>query len=112
MNSLNASRLLRGLRGAALTACAVAALALPSHASAQIGISVEVAPPPLPVYEQPEIPAPGLLWSPGYWAYGPEGYFWVPGTWVEPPEPGLLWTPGYWGFVNGAYLWNGASTAA
>jgi hypothetical protein len=106
MNSLNASGLVRGFRAATLAACAVAALAVPALGSAQIGISVEVAPPPLPVYEQPEIPAPGLLWAPGYWAYGPEGYFWVPGTWVEPPEPGLLWTPGYWGFANGAYLWN------
>jgi WXXGXW repeat (2 copies) len=106
MNSLNAYRLVRGFRAATLAACALAALAVPALGNAQIGISVEVAPPPLPVYEQPEIPAPGLLWSPGYWAYGAEGYFWVPGTWVEPPEPGLLWTPGYWGFANGAYLWN------
>ena len=35
-----------------------------------------------------------------------EGYYWVPGTWVEPPAEGLLWTPGYWGWGNGAYVWN------
>ena len=71
-----------------------------------IGISVHVAPPVLPVYEQPPLPAPGYLWTPGYWAYGDAGYYWVPGVWVQPPSVGLLWTPGYWGFVGGAYGWH------
>ena len=75
-------------------------------AEAQIAVSITVAPPPLPVYEQPEIPAPGYIWTPGYWSYGPEGYFWVPGTWVEPPTVGLLWTPGYWGWSEGLFVWN------
>jgi WXXGXW repeat (2 copies) len=75
-------------------------------ANADVAISVNIAPPALPVYEQPVIPGPGYVWVPGYWAYGPEGYYWVPGTWVEPPEAGLLWTPGYWGWSNGAYLWS------
>jgi len=75
-------------------------------AEAQVAVSITVAPPPLPVYEQPEIPAPGYIWTPGYWSYGPEGYFWVPGTWVEPPEVGLLWTPGYWGWSEGLFVWN------
>jgi len=78
---------------------------LPLAARAQLSVSVNIAPPELPVYEQPPLPAPGYLWVPGYWAYGPDGYFWVPGTWVEPPAPDLVWTPGYWSFSNGAYLW-------
>jgi WXXGXW repeat (2 copies) len=83
-----------------------AAMLLVGLAKADVAISVNIAPPALPVYEQPAIPAPGYLWTPGYWAYGPEGYFWVPGTWVEPPAPGLVWTPGYWGWSNGVYAWN------
>jgi hypothetical protein len=72
-----------------------------------VGVTVGFAPPPLPVYEQPPIPGPGYLWTPGYWAYGADaGYYWVPGTWVLAPAPGLLWTPGYWGAVNGYYAWN------
>jgi hypothetical protein len=63
-------------------------------------------PPPLPVYEQPPIPEPGYLWTPGYWSWNSYEYFWVPGVWVEPPHPGLLWTPGYWGFVGGAFLFH------
>jgi WXXGXW repeat (2 copies) len=78
----------------------------PSTSSAQVAVSISVAPPPLPVYEQPPLPAPGWIWAPGYWAWGPEGYFWVPGTWVEAPQPGLLWTPGYWGWSDGLYVWN------
>jgi hypothetical protein len=68
-----------------------------------IGISVHIAPPVLPVYVQPPLPAPGYLWTPGYWAYGDAGYYWVPGVWVQPPHPGVLWTPPYWGFAGGVY---------
>lgn len=77
-----------------------------SSARAQIGISITIAPPVLPEYEQPYCPAPNYIWTPGYWAYGPGGYYWVPGTWVMAPAPGLLWTPGYWGWGGAAYLWH------
>jgi hypothetical protein len=84
-------------------------LLLSSAANAQldIGVSVNIAPPELPVYEQPPIPGPDYLWSPGYWAWGDGDYYWVPGTWVQAPEPGYLWTPGYWGWADGVYLWHG-----
>lgn|GEM_PF-1128577 len=60
-------------------------------------------PPPIPEYDQPPIPAPGYTWTPGYWAWNNDDYYWVPGVWVEPPQPGLLWTPGYWAFIGGVY---------
>src|SRR3974390_2371562 len=71
-----------------------------------IGISITVAPPEIPVYAQPPVPEPAYIWTPGYWAWGDDGYYWVPGTWVQPPEVGLLWTPGYWGWAGGAYVWH------
>ena len=81
-------------------------LAIPVTANAQvICVSNNTPPPELPIYDQPPIPAPGYVWTPGYWAGGPNGYFWVPGTWVLPPRVGLLWTPGYWGWRDGIYLW-------
>jgi hypothetical protein len=86
-----------------------AAFAGVSKAPAQIavGISITVAPPVLPVYDQPPIPAPGYIWTPGYWAWDDGDYYWVPGTWVEAPAVGLLWTPGYWGCNDaGIYVWN------
>ncbi len=77
------------------------------QAHAGVFVSINIAPPPLPVYVQPPLPAPGYLWTPGYWAYGDAGYFWVPGVWVQPPSVGVLWTPGYWGFAGGVYGWHG-----
>jgi len=81
-------------------------LAVPAASFAQIGVSISVGPPVLPVYAQPICPGPGYMWTPGYWAYGDSDYYWVPGTWVVAPAVGLLWTPGYWGWSNGFYLWN------
>ncbi|HUK59764.1 MAG TPA: YXWGXW repeat-containing protein [Stellaceae bacterium] len=90
-----------------LFALALADAAAPGASFAQVvGVSITVAPPPLPVYVQPAIPAPGYIWTPGYWAWGPDGYYWVPGTWVLPPAVGLLWTPGYWGWVDGVFRWH------
>jgi hypothetical protein len=78
-----------------------------SLAEVSIGVSVRVGPPALPVYAQPVCPGPNYIWTPGYWAYGDAGYYWVPGTWVMAPQPGLLWTPGYWGWGGAAYVWHG-----
>ena len=85
---------------------ALVVLAISASSFAGVFVSVNIAPPVLPVYTQPACPGDGYIWTPGYWAYGPDGYFWVPGTWVVAPEPGFLWTPGYWGFNSGAYLWH------
>ena len=83
--------------------CAVS----PPYAEDSTGIAVDIAPPPLPVYDQPPIPAPGYIWTPGYWAWDDDtGYYWVPGTWALPPEPELLWTPGYWGWNDGVYAFH------
>jgi hypothetical protein len=57
---------------------------------------VSYGPPPIPSYEQPPVEEPNEIWQPGYWASGQYGYYWVPGTWVQPPQPNYQWTPGYW----------------
>jgi hypothetical protein len=67
---------------------------------------VDTPPPPIPVYEQPYVPEPNVVWQPGYWAWGSYGYYWVPGAWVAAPQPGYLWTPGYWQSNNAGYSWN------
>jgi hypothetical protein len=85
---------------------ALVVLAMSASAFAQIGISISFAPPELPVYEQPLCPGDGYLWTPGYWAYSEDDYYFVPGTWVMAPEAGLLWTPGYWGWRNNGYFFN------
>jgi hypothetical protein len=98
-------RAMAGLLGA------IAALAaVPQKANAGVfigvGVSVGVPPPPLPIYDQPPIPGPGYIWTPGYWAWDGNEYYWVPGTWVTAPFYGALWTPGYWGWNGGAYIFH------
>ncbi len=84
----------------------VAMLVISSASFAQVEISVNFAPPELPVYEQPLCPGDGYIWTPGYWAWDGSDYYWVPGTWVMAPEPGYLWTPGYWAWGGGGYVFH------
>jgi hypothetical protein len=100
---------MRKLHFVGLVLLAVVVMFIPARSSAQIsvGVAVHIGPPALPVYEQPICPGAGYLWTPGYWAYGPDGYYWVPGTWVMAPTVGFLWTPGYWGWGGGGYFWHG-----
>jgi hypothetical protein len=100
-------RTLRGfLAPLAIVAAAVFGAPSTSLAGIAVGVSIGVAPPPLPAYLQPPIPGPGYIWMPGYWAWGPYGYYWVPGAWVLPPAVGLLWTPGYWGWGAGGFIFH------
>jgi hypothetical protein len=87
---------------------AAAVSAIPAASFAGVFVSIGIgAPPVLPVYVQPICPAPGYIWTPGYWAYDDQaGYYWVPGAWVLAPYEGALWTPGYWGWGGSGYLWH------
>ncbi|HXQ52180.1 MAG TPA: YXWGXW repeat-containing protein [Stellaceae bacterium] len=85
----------------------IAAAPIPAVAQIAITLSVQTAPPMLPVYAQPPMPGAGYIWTPGYWHWSQRvGYYWVPGTWVLPPSVGMLWTPPYWGWDNGAYVFH------
>jgi hypothetical protein len=83
-------------------------LGMSAAAFARVGVAIMIAPPALPVYEQPICPGDGYLWTPGYWGWGDDfdDYYWVPGTWIMPPEVGFLWTPGYWGWGDGGFIFN------
>ncbi len=94
------------IRSACALTLGFAGMAAPDYAPAQISVAITLAPPALPVYEQPILVEEGSIWAPGYWDYDQGGYFWVPGAWVQPPTVGFLWTPGYWGWGNGGYAWN------
>ncbi len=97
-------KLLRPLRWLLI---ALAITLIPAAAArAEVVISVGFAPPPLLVYDQPPCPDQGMIWTPGYWGYGPDGYFWVPGGWVPAPYEDALWTPGYWGWSDNMYYWH------
>jgi hypothetical protein len=84
---------------------ALCAIAIPATASAQVYVSFN-APPPLMQYEQPQLSNENYIWTPGYWAMGPSGYYWVSGSWQQPPQMGLLYTPGYWGYNQNQNQYN------
>jgi hypothetical protein len=75
-------------------------------------IRTQQTPPALEAADQPPCPEDGYLWTPGYWAWGPAGYYWVAGEWVAPPQVGLLWTPGYWESIGNAYVFHPGYWAA
>jgi hypothetical protein len=83
---------------------AIAMLFVSTACFAQVGVSITIAPPELPVYEQPICPGDGYIWTPGYWAWGDGDYYWVPGTWVLAPEVGFFWTPAYWGWGGEGFI--------
>ena len=78
----------------------------PAPVVADDAVTVDIAPPALPVYEQPPCPAPNLIWTPGHWRWGVLGYYWVPGVWVPAPYGGALWTPSYWGWAGGRFVYH------
>jgi hypothetical protein len=100
-------RLIRTIVLASVSFLGLAAAAPLAQARMVCRDVVDEAPPPLPEYEQPPIPGPDYIWTPGYWSESDDsGYYWVPGTWALPPRPGLLWTPGYWGWSDGAFVFH------
>ena len=52
-----------------LSAASAAMLAGAAQAQVSVDVRVNLAPPPLPYYEQPVIPAEGYIWVPGFWAW-------------------------------------------
>jgi hypothetical protein len=78
----------------------------PSNSYSGADAQANEPPPPLPDSDQPVCPEDGYLWTPGFWAWGTSGYYWVVGGWVEPPRVGLLWTPAYWEYADDVYLFH------
>ena len=87
----------------------LAALAGASTSSAQIALSITIAPPELPVYEQPPIPAPGYIWTPGYWAVIDSDYVWHEGYWAPHVGfyGGINYGFGYYGSGFYGGMWEG-----
>ena len=82
----------------------IAVLALiATPAFAQVSISVDIAPPALPVYEQPACPNDGYLWTPGYWGFVGGVYRFHVGYW----GPHV----GYYGGVNYGFGYVGVGFA-
>jgi hypothetical protein len=74
-------------------------------------ISTTVAPPELPVYDQPPIPAPGYNWTPGYWGWHDGIYAWNAGYWGPHVGfyGGINYGFGYGGVGYGGGFWRGGA---
>lgn len=81
-----------------------AASSLDSSASGSV--SSATPPPPLPDDNQPPLSQDGSLWTPGYWYWRDQAYFWIAGAWVRPPHVGFLWTPAYWGSAGTVFVFH------
>ena len=82
-------------------------LALPLASFAQVEFSVSIAPPALPVYEQPACPVAGYIWTPGYWGWddntiitGSRACGCLRREWV------CFGHRRWWGWNNGVYAFN------
>ncbi len=100
--------MLTTMRRAVLGTLFLAVLPITGLAQTDEDVSVDAAPPPLPIYDLPPAPGEEYLWTPGYWAWSDDDqdFYWVPGTWVIAPQPEFLWTPGYWAVLDGVFLWH------
>ncbi len=67
--------------------------------------------PPAPRYEYvPAAPAPGYVWTPGYWFWTGASWMWVEGAWAAPPSPTYVYVSPrwvrrgvHWHFVHGGW---------
>jgi|ERR1700674_979524 hypothetical protein len=69
-------------------------ISLPTTASAEVGIYLNVAPPPVR-YEAVPAPRRGYLWSPGYWNASHDHHVWKAGHW-EHERTGYHFTQPTW----------------
>jgi hypothetical protein len=74
--------------------------------SSNDAVSSAATPPLLSEEDQPPLSQDGLLWTPGYWYWRNQGYFWIHGAWVRPPQFGLLWTPAYWSSAGTVFVFH------
>ncbi len=51
------------------------------------------------------MPAPGYVWTRGYWAWSAGEYMWVPGQWVLVSPGYRAWVPGRWIRTTRGWYW-------
>jgi hypothetical protein len=67
-------------------------------------------PPPAPVAEVVvACPGPEFVWLPGYYSYGPGGYFWISGRWALPPRHHSHYFAPHWEHGPRGYIWVGGA---
>jgi hypothetical protein len=52
----------------------------------------------------PPAPAPGMVWTEGYWFFGVDGWIWIAGAWRSPPTPGAKWKVSTYVSIGGGWV--------
>ena len=76
--------------------------AIPLVARADVGVYLDVAPPP-PHHEVIPAPRHGFAWEPGYWDWRHGRYHWVRGHWIR-ERRGMYWHPSHWEHRDGRWV--------
>lgn len=79
----------------------------PSSVAAQTNLVVREPPPPPPLRRAVVVPQPavGTVWIPGCWEYGPQGYVWIVGRWVNPPPRRYRYVAPHWRRHGHGYIY-------
>jgi len=84
----------------ALATILVSTLAFAPAASARVDVGIRVNVPPPPLRHEVVVvrPGPYHVWRAGYWDWAPvrHEYVWVPGIWVRPPHRHAVWVGPRW----------------
>ena len=77
----------------------------PVASAAKVSFSVGLTPPAPVVETAPPPPAPGSVWTSGYWSWDGAKYVWVPGQYAVPPFPAAVWIGGRWVPHGARWVW-------
>ena len=87
------------LVSALFAAGTIAAVATPRTSVAQVGVYLNIAPPPVR-YEVVPAPRSGYVWSSGHWQYDGSQHVWADGSWQD-SRPGYVYSQPRWVENNG-----------
>ena len=84
------------------------ALCIPSFGQVSFGVTIGEPPPPLRYEVPPTMPAPGYVWTDGYWFIDGGRWVWHHGEWERPPYSGAYWAhPHYDHYPDGWHVHQG-----
>jgi hypothetical protein len=89
------------LVSAVLAAGTIGAMVTPMSSMAQVGIQLNLGPPPLR-YEVVPAPRDGYVWTGGHWQWQSNRHVWIPGNW-QASRPGYRYGQPAWVEREGAW---------
>ena len=90
----------------AVVAVLVAGHAPSAAAQVNVGIGIQIGPPPVREEVMAPRPAYAAEWVRGYWRWDPQvrQHVWVPGRWMA-ARPGYRWVDGGWRHGRRGWIW-------